>query len=202
MLKVTGVSHLDHGLSSDHMAWLTAALNERIAAGEVGRGVSTVTLSIPRSLLGLHTALVQTTEGVRLERRGSREWPSRVVDRPMRWTRQCTAVVGPHEGEEHVLYTAYGGPSAPREPGDPSIPKCGDCDGTGWVGTGVPLCGYVACCGYETVTCEACAGTGKSRELRASEAFWAAHALAVGGPPGIPESDAPNDEPGGALGHD
>lgn len=202
MLKVTEVSHLDHGLSSEHMAWLTAALNERIAAGEIGHGVSVVTLSIPRALPGLHTALVRATEGARLERRGGREWPSRLVDRPMRWTRQCTAVVGPHEGDAHVLYTAYGGPAAPREPGDPSLPKCQECEGSGSTSTGVPLCGYVDCCGYEMAPCDACSGTGKSPELRASEAFWSSHALAAGGPPSEPESESANDDPSEALGVD
>jgi hypothetical protein len=163
MLTISKASHLDHGLSTAHLEWLTRALNERIAAGE-SQGVSVHTFVIPASLPGLHTALVRTTEGVQMEKRGSREWPSRVVDQPMRWTRQCTAVVGPHDGEEHVLFTAYGGPQAPREPGDPSL-------------------------------------TGEAEKAE-SEAFWAAHALAVGGPPSIPESEAPNDDPGAALGHD
>jgi hypothetical protein len=163
VLTISKASHLDHGLSTAHIEWLTRALNERIAAGEAP-GVSVHTFTIPSSLPGLHTALLRTAEGVRVEPRGSREWPSRVVDRPMRWTRQCTAVVGPHEVEEHVLFTAYGGPAAPREPGDPSLTADAD--------------------------------------KAESEAFWAHHALAVGGPPGIPESEAPNDDPGVALGHD
>jgi hypothetical protein len=40
----------------------------------------------------------------------------------VRPTRQLTIVAGPHGDEPCVLYTAYGGPEAPREPGDPDIP--------------------------------------------------------------------------------
>lgn len=164
MLKVSEVSHLDHGLSPEHMAWLTAALNERIAAGEA-EGVSVHTFTIPPSLPGLHTALrACLPRRGRWERRGDRAWLSRVVDKPMRWTRKCTAVVGPHEGDAHVLYTAYGGPAAPREPGDPSLTD--------------------------------------ATERAASEAFWSHHALAIGGPPTTPESEAANDDPAAALGHD
>ena len=35
--------------------------------------------------------------------------------------RTVTVIAGPHEGDPCVLYTAYGGPCAPREPGDPTI---------------------------------------------------------------------------------
>jgi hypothetical protein len=72
--------------------------------------------------------------------RGSRSWPSRLVERITRRTRLVTVIAGPHEetcrvceeGRDHlatcpgkrkypcVLYTAFGGPPAPQEPGDPS----------------------------------------------------------------------------------
>ena len=32
-----------------------------------------------------------------------------------------TVVAGPHDGHPCVLYTAYGGPIAPREPWDPAL---------------------------------------------------------------------------------
>lgn len=58
---------------------------------------------------------------VGLTHRGQRTWPSRLVDRPVQMVPDVTVIVGPHEGQL-VLYTMYGGPQAPREPGDPMIP--------------------------------------------------------------------------------
>lgn len=44
-----------------------------------------------------------------------------ICDRPSRQTRLLTVIAGPHEGDGCVLYTAHGGPAAPREPWDPSL---------------------------------------------------------------------------------
>ena len=46
--------------------------------------------------------------------------PSRMIDLPKRPTRKVT-VIGMAEPDGVVVYTIYGGPSAEREPGDPSI---------------------------------------------------------------------------------
>lgn len=81
--------------------------------------------------------------------RGTRAWTSRLVDRVPQQVRTITVIAGPHEepcpechgsGEVHgverlwpcqdcrgtkvlkhacILYTCYGGPCAPQEPGDP-----------------------------------------------------------------------------------
>ena len=81
-------------------------------------------------------------------RRGDRAWDSRLIDLPTRQQHEVTVIAGPHEAEctrcntaagawnllhradcpdcdgtqkiAHacVLYTAFGGPSAPQEPGD------------------------------------------------------------------------------------
>ena len=123
MLTITKDSHLDHGLSTDHIAYIERLIDGRIASGDMTPGVNVVELVLPPSMPGLHTALysdVPETE-VTYAVRGARKCASRVVDRPMRWTRWCTVVVGPSEGNPHVLYTAYGGKAAPREPGDPSL---------------------------------------------------------------------------------
>lgn len=56
-----------------------------------------------------------------LDRRGDRSWESRLVRATPVQTRLVTVVAGPHDGSPCVLYTAYGGPQAPREPGDPNI---------------------------------------------------------------------------------
>jgi hypothetical protein len=39
-----------------------------------------------------------------------------MVDRPVRSSRFVTVVAGPHDGQDWVLFTAYGGPLMPREP--------------------------------------------------------------------------------------
>ncbi len=46
-----------------------------------------------------------------------------MVARPNRPTRTLTVIAGPSDGKACVLYTSYGGPCAPREPGDPGIPN-------------------------------------------------------------------------------
>lgn len=53
--------------------------------------------------------------------RGDRKYPSRLVDRPMRRERTLTVVAGKYQGHPCVLYTAYGGPVAPKDPGDPTL---------------------------------------------------------------------------------
>ena len=61
--------------------------------------------------------------------RGTRAWKSRIVQRlGIRTTRMVTVIAGPHDEEtckgiiKHacILYTAFGGPPTPQEPGDPS----------------------------------------------------------------------------------
>lgn len=61
---------------------------------------------------------------VHYARRGDREWESRLCKRPPRMVRQVTIVAGPHPADRDagmVVFTMYGGPEAPREPGDPSL---------------------------------------------------------------------------------
>ena len=54
-------------------------------------------------------------EECRMEIRGGRKGPSRMTSRDPRPTRTLTVIGGPYEGET-ILYTAFGGPVAPREP--------------------------------------------------------------------------------------
>lgn len=133
-------SHLDHDLSEvqirhllDHFADRTTFFLE--------------TFELPNELGTLPCGLWGPTMGdppipesaVLYAPRGTRSWPSRLVDRPARSTRLITVIAGPHEepcpiclaNQEHlepcpgklrhpcVLYTAFGGPPAPQEPGDP-----------------------------------------------------------------------------------
>lgn len=59
--------------------------------------------------------------------RPGRKWASRMTwaswRKGPRLTRQVTVIAGPRGNEKCSLYTAYPGPPAPREPGDPSISK-------------------------------------------------------------------------------
>jgi hypothetical protein len=49
-------------------------------------------------------------------RRGDRVGESRMIAEPMRPVRTVTVVAGFYDGHNCVLYTAYAGPQAPREP--------------------------------------------------------------------------------------
>ena len=53
--------------------------------------------------------------------RDSLPYPSRLIRREPRGSRLCTVIAGPYGGYPCVLYTAFGGPSSPREPGDPYL---------------------------------------------------------------------------------
>lgn len=44
-----------------------------------------------------------------------------MCDRPARMVRTMTVIGGPDDHGETILYTAYGGPSAPREPWDSTL---------------------------------------------------------------------------------
>lgn len=53
--------------------------------------------------------------------RNGRKCASRCVSRQPSKTKKVTMIVGPHDDHPFVVYTIFAGPSAPREPGDPSI---------------------------------------------------------------------------------
>lgn len=175
---IEGVSHTDHRVSEAHINWLRCELE-----GKLQPGINVVTMTLPEHLPGLHSALVYhpSDEGVTYERRGSRAYESRMVKRHELPTREITAIIGPHNGDTPVLYTAFGGPAAPREPNDPHFDgeggRCTKCHGAGFVTVDPYLMGDEV-----RVVCEPCSGTGRSHELRESIKFWANHALATEGP--------------------
>ena len=113
-------SHLDHGLTDAQVAWLLAGF-----AGREAFFIETVTLpedlgTVPCGLYGpLMGDPPMTDDQCEIVNRPGRDWPSRLVDRPKRPTRKVTVIAGPHDGHPCVLFTAYGGPSAPQEPADP-----------------------------------------------------------------------------------
>lgn len=118
-MEILPASHLDHGLTAAHLAFLV----ERFG-GRDGFVLETVILpdDLPDLMSGIYGPIVGDPpvgeSEVAYRVRGDRRCASRIVDRPVRPTRQLTVIAGSFEGKSCVLFTAYGGPCAPREPGD------------------------------------------------------------------------------------
>jgi hypothetical protein len=114
-------SHLDHGLTAAHLAFIVSHF-----ANRTGFFTETVTMpdDLPDLTCGLYGPIMgdpPVTDNVSFEARGERAYPSRTVALPTRPTRLLTVIAGPHKGAPCVLYTAHGGPKAPREAGDPTL---------------------------------------------------------------------------------
>jgi hypothetical protein len=117
-------SHCDHGLSPAHLSWLLAVAGK--AREESPVGVMVKTFDLPLDLSPLESGLYGPLAGDEPVKeseasyavRGTRKGQTRFVARPMRETRRVSVVVGPYGDQPHVLFTAYGGESAPREPFD------------------------------------------------------------------------------------
>jgi len=112
-------SHVDHGLTEAQLHYLLDRF-----AGRTSFFLETIELpeelgTVPCGLWGPVMGDPPVEESaVKRERRGSRAWTSRLVARDTRPTRQVTVIAGPHDGQPCVLYTAFGGPATPQEPGD------------------------------------------------------------------------------------
>lgn len=112
-------SHLDHALTP---AQVDFVLSQAAADGELT--VQTVTLpeelgSVSCNLHGPATGSDPVPESeVTYAKRGEREGESRMCKRAPVQTREVTIISGPHDGQGCVLFTAYGGPNAPKEPFD------------------------------------------------------------------------------------
>ena len=131
-------SHLDHGLTDAQVAHIF----ERFADRD-GFFIETITLpeelgTVPCGLYGPKMGDASTQECSRAptiyrvrgpgvspyacvwqDKRGTRTWQSNLISLPPRPTREVTVIAGPHDGESCVLFTAFGGPLTPQEPGDP-----------------------------------------------------------------------------------
>lgn len=125
-MNITSASHLDHSLTAAQIAWIA----ERFAQRDAFFIESVV---LPPSLgtvpCGLHGPKMGDDPIIDAEcilvKRNERAWESRLCDRVTRPTSTVTVIAGPHGDDACVLYTAFGGPLAPQEPGDPS---CKDVD--------------------------------------------------------------------------
>ncbi len=110
-------SHLDHALTRVQIKFILDLYPKR---GELV--IQTIELPAHLGLVpcGLHGPImgddpVPESEVV-YKTRGTREGKSRLVDRIVRSTRLVTVISGPHDGLDCVLFTAFGGPQAPKEP--------------------------------------------------------------------------------------
>lgn len=119
-MKIAKVFHADHGVSEETLAWAI----ETIAP----EGFFLRTLTLPETHSDLLNALYGPASGdepiddekVVAFERGNGRGTSRGIALPKRPTRLLTVIGMVSEGAA-VIFTAYGGPAAEREPTDPSI---------------------------------------------------------------------------------
>jgi len=120
-MKITKDSHVDHALSEIHLNLILTKFGAR-------EGFFIETIELPMQVdplpCGLHGPIVgddpvADSECV-MEARGDRPGLSRICGRPSWFSRRMTVIGGLHEGQT-ILFTAFGGPAAPREPFDPSL---------------------------------------------------------------------------------
>lgn len=119
-MKLHPDSHLDHNISTSIINYLCQLFSSRnsffIETVELPEHLGTVPCALYGPVMGdepiMDNETINTT-------RGDRPWPSRMVKRPPRQVRTVTVVAGQHEDQDCILYTAYAGPVAPQEPGDP-----------------------------------------------------------------------------------
>lgn len=118
-MKVIEESHLDHGLTQSQIDFVANLFRDRSEFF-----IETVELPEELGLVpcGLHGPTMGDPpvpeEEVSYVARGNRGGESRVCDRPTRLQNKVTVIAGPHGDEQCVLYTAFGGPQAPKEPYD------------------------------------------------------------------------------------
>ena len=121
-MKLHTASHLDHSLTQAQIDFLVSQFAECdgffIETVELPESLGTVPCGLYGPIMG--DAPV-TDDSVVMEKRGNREYTSRMLAdknaRP-RQVRQVTVIAGPHDSETCILYTAFGGPLAPRECAD------------------------------------------------------------------------------------
>lgn len=119
-MKIHDDSHLDHHLTTAQLAFALTRFSDRsaffIETFELPEGLGTVPCGLHGPIVG--DSPVPDAECA-LAPRGERAWASRLCDRAPRATRTLTVIAGPHEERPCIVYTIFGGPLAPQEPGDP-----------------------------------------------------------------------------------
>ncbi len=125
-MKLAADSHVDHHLNDQHIAWLLERYSDRTAFFAETVALPPELPALPCGLHGPAMGDVPVPDAeCRQVARGARGGPSRLCSRAPRDVRTITVIGGPHDGEPCVLYTAYGGPLAPREPWDPTLDDAG-----------------------------------------------------------------------------
>ena len=120
---ITKDSHLDHGLTSEHLKLLF-----ELFGNHEEFFIETVAIDAPLPLVpcGLYGPIMGdpkiTASQVEWRKREGRGYQSRIITRcRSRLRDRITVIAGPHEDHKCMLYTAFGGPLAPKEPRDPSL---------------------------------------------------------------------------------
>lgn len=183
-IAVLPVSHVDHDLSDAQLAWLIDRANEYLLLPDTSSGLLKLTLTLPEEFgaipCGLHGPVMGDepvgNDEVEPGRRGERLGDSRLCARPPRQVRKVSLIAGPHEDQPWVLFTAFGGPIAPREPGELTPTECLECNGRGMIGTmDIPYPGQLPAQQCPNPACFR--GKVPHPERAESDAFWAEHAL-------------------------
>jgi hypothetical protein len=147
MLIITPHSHLDHGLSAAHLEFINRVFGKR--DGFFAETVE-MPSDLPELLCGLYGPVVGDAPihdcDCQMRARFGRQHKSRIyIGAPnsagyagpvpggrlvyprLRGSRLLTVIAGPYSetpgdpGFACMLYTAFGGPLAPKEPGDPAV---------------------------------------------------------------------------------
>lgn len=123
-------SHTDHGIPEIVVGYVFTLFDDRdsffvetVTYPESAESVDGP-VALPEIPCGLHLDVPESE--VHYAKRGDRPNESRLCDRPPRMVREVTIVAGPHPDDPEagmVLFTMYGGPQAPQEPGDPRLPE-------------------------------------------------------------------------------
>jgi len=116
------VSHLDHGLDIEILFYILKKFRNK-------RGFFIETFKLPSKFGTIGCGLYGPVMGdppvpldeVRMVQRPGRNGPTPMVDRPPRPTHILTVIAGPEAEFDTYLFTAFGGPLAPREPHDSDI---------------------------------------------------------------------------------
>lgn len=120
MLKIIADSHVDHGLTKRQIAEIQERFADR--KGFFIESFHLIGAKVNNALYGPIVGDKPIKErDVFYKVRGERKGFSRMVRAPLRKTNIVTVIAGPDGDEPLVLYTAYGGPYAPREPWDTSM---------------------------------------------------------------------------------
>ncbi len=123
MLELHADSHLDHNVPAEVVNFILDKYKDRDKFFLDTFELPTYLPPLTCALYGPHCGdQVITEDMVTYANRGERKYQSRLIDRPVYPTQTCTVIAGPYtdgHGKHHpmVLYTVYGGPPAPPEPG-------------------------------------------------------------------------------------